>query len=241
MITRTDAELIADVRLRSDLGSGQFRTDANIRRYLNESHRRGTAKLIALFDQLLLSKSGTINTAAATQTTALPADFFILHRFRVTLNNNNRVDIPRAEVGDLDIDQENRGWNVFNAYPKYRLEGTNVRWVPTPQAIHAVTIYYISTDIAFANAGTAKEELTLTNDYINVYWLLDQWVVLDAAIKVKGDQEEDISTLVFERDEIWKDFDTIMDNRAAEHPPQVRDVYGAPPGGYHRNYWYNQR
>lgn len=224
MITRTDAQLISEVRDRSDLGNSQFRTDAQIRRYLNEANRQLTAKLLALHGADYLYATDTIATVDGTALYDLPDDCFKAKFFRVTINGN-RVDIPRATTDEIDLDNESAGWAGVLTRPKHRIQGDQVRFVPTPRAVHTVTVHYIHTAIAFDGAvgNAAIEELSDSADFLQGYWGFEEWVVLKAAIKVKHDQEEDSSQLLFELGELWKDIEKIADDRTDTEPEQVRD------------------
>lgn len=225
MLTRTDANLIADVRLRSDLGASTFRTDAQIRRYLNEANRQLTMKLIALYGQDYLHKTGTINTAASQASNDLPADCFQAKWFRVTLDGE-RINIPRASTEDMDVETDSQGWAAYGAQPKHRLQEEKVLWVPTPTAVHVVTIAYIHTAIAYNTGGTAITELSTGTDEIDGRWGWEEWVVLRAAIKIKHDQDEDSSALRSEALELLKDIENVASDRDISNPIQIRDSYG---------------
>lgn len=223
MITRTDAQLISEVRDRSDLGDSLFRTDTQIRRYLNEANRQLTSKLLAIHGADYLTTSGTINTVAGTALYDLPDDCFKAKFFRVTIGGR-RVEIPRATTDEIDKDDSSAGWESVVSRPKHRIQGIQVRFIPTPLAAHAVTVHYIHTAIAFDGADdSAIDELADNSDYLNSYWNFEEWIVLKAAIKVKHDQEEDSSQLVYELNELWSDIEKIADDRTDTEPEKIRD------------------
>jgi hypothetical protein len=229
MIERTDANLIADVRLRSDLDTSLFRTDAQIRRYLNEANRQLTAKVVSFFGEGYLAKISTINTAAGTPTSAPPADCYMIRFMRVTLENDDRVNIGRTVTDDIDTDVDALGWSILGSRPTYRWEDQVIRWHPTPQAVHTVTVHYVRTYVAYNSGGTPILELSTGTDKINAYWGGDEWIVLSAAIKIKNDQEEDIRGLLAERDQLWNDISAMLSQRDEANPPKVRSSYGDPP------------
>lgn len=222
---RTDTNLIADVRNRSDLGASLYRTDAQIRRYLNESHRRMTAKLLRLFGSGYYEATTTVETTADQQWTTMPTDMFILRNLRVTLNSDQRIDIGRADSGEIDKDTGTNGWDTFLASPRHRILGGRFYWFPTPRAVHVVTVNYVTNETSFNTGGNAILELTTGTDYIDGYWGFEQWVVLDAAMKIKKDQDEDVKDLMTEQDGVWADFSAIADMRNEQHAPRVRDSY----------------
>ncbi len=97
---RSIVEMVADVRNRSGLESSQFRTDADITRYLNESGYKLTGKIIAEHpDANYLYKSGTISTTSGTSAYDLPNDCFQPLAFRVTLDGV-RINIAKGDIDD---------------------------------------------------------------------------------------------------------------------------------------------
>ena len=233
MLTRTDAQLISEVRDRSDLGDSAFRNDAQIRRYVNEANRQITSKLLAIHGADYLTTSDTINTVAGTALYDLPSDCFKAKFFRVTVNGV-RFNIPRATTDDIDMDNQSAGWSSPLVRPMHRIQGIQVRFVPTPQAVHTVTVHYIHTAIAFDGADdSAIDELADNLDYLNSYWNFEEWIVLKAAIKVKHDQEEDSSQLYAELNELWSDIEKIADDRTDTEPERVRDTERNIDWGYY--------
>ena len=100
--TRTLTNLISDVRLRADMASSQFVTDAEVTEYLNQS-------IAALFNQQVASqgmayyeKSQTITTVSGTPLYALASDFYqvlmieaSLSGYLVELDPFERIDHGR--------------------------------------------------------------------------------------------------------------------------------------------------
>lgn len=225
MLTRTLADLTSDVRDRSDLGDSQFRTDTQIKRYLNSSNRQMTAKLIALYGSDYLAANDTINTVSGTAYYNLPSDCFAPKFFRITLDGH-RMRIPRATVDDIDVDDDTLSWGKFGVIPQHRVMKDQVLFTPTPNAVHVITVHYISTAIAFEGGDDSRiEEMVNTDDYIQGYWNYEEWVVLNAAIKVKNDQEEDPTSLMIEQRAIWDDIVQIAGDRTTTEPEKIRDAY----------------
>lgn len=225
MITRTLAELTSDVRDRSDLGDSQFRTDTQIKRYLNTSNRQLTGKLLALYGADYLDTKDTIATVAGTTYYDLPSDCFTPKFFRITLDGI-RINIPRATVDDIDIDDDTHSWGIRGIIPKHRVSKDQVLFTPTPNAVHTITVHYVTEAIAFEGGDDSRiEEMVNSDDYIQGYWNYDEWVVLNASIKVKDDQEEDPSLLIIEQEKIWKDIEAIAKNRTTTEPDRIRDAY----------------
>jgi hypothetical protein len=56
-------------------------------------------------------------------------------------------------------------------------------------------------------------------------WGFERYVVLDASIKVRRDQEEDVRDLLQEREELYDRIDREMASRVVTKPARVRDVF----------------
>jgi hypothetical protein len=56
-------------------------------------------------------------------------------------------------------------------------------------------------------------------------WGFERYVVLDASIKVRRDQEEDVRDLLQEREELYDRINREMASRVVTKPPKVRDVF----------------
>ncbi len=247
---RSIVEMVADVRNRSGLESSQFRTDADITRYLNESGYKLTGKIIAEHpDANYLYKSGTISTTSGTSAYDLPNDCFQPLAFRVTLDGV-RINIAKGDIDDLDTEVTNQGWGLdsFNR-PTHMLmgfastfTGVQVIFMPTPTATYTVTVHYIP-QLPFANvSGTSTRLADMTsgtsNHNVMSEWGWEEWVVLDTSIKIKNDQEEDPRALMMERQEIWQMISSMVSNRTVTEAPKVRDAYGA---SYRENQDYRYR
>lgn len=230
MITRTLAELIADVRVQSDLRDSQFCTDLQITRFINEENRRLTGKLIQIYDQDWLHKVFTITTEAGKSNYALPSDCFTPKWFRMAVQSTIR-QIPRAQ--NEMVGMEDGTGTDFAEDPYYRIQGAEVRFVPTPTTIVTVTIEYIPTAIAYAPAegegsDAAVDDLTDDDDYIDCRWGWEQYVVKRVAKRIKDMQEEDSSALAMEIADLGNDIKELASNRVTNSPVLMKSAYDLP-------------
>jgi len=235
MLNRTLVNMTQDVRNRSGLGDSQFRTNLQIARYLNEANRQLTSRLIALYGQDWRHKNDTISTKAGEALYDMPADCFVAKFFRVTLDGY-RIDIPRAGNDDIDTEVSAEGWSAGSTDStnvRHRMQGRQVRFTPTPIAVHTVTVHYVPTAVAweegYGSADDAEiDEMSADTDYIDSRFGWEEWVVIKAAIKVKTDQEEDITALKNELDELWQDIENTAGNRVTGSPEKIRSSYEMP-------------
>ena len=244
-LTRTVAQLIADARNRSGLESCQFRTDSDIRRYLEESGFKMFGKIDAQYPgAYYLFASDTIAVSSGTALYDLPDGCFKPIAFRVTIDGV-RESIPQANIDEIDKDVTSPGW--ASRWPRHRVMGfstaspdeTQVMFTPTPTASHTVTCWYIPQKpfILTGSPDTRDDDLDATNGKITTEWNWEEYIVLDTAIKIKNDQEEDPRAIMMERQELWEMIELQVANRTVTEAPRVRDVYS----DYITDYYYPRR
>ena len=227
--------MISDARNRSGIEANQIRTDTDITRYLNESGYFLTGKILAEHpDATFLYKTGTISAVNGTSVYDLPNDCFQPYLFRVTVNGE-RVNIPRSDIDELDIETSNLGWDTTGVRPTHRLmgyaatfTGPQVKFMPTPTASYTVTVHYIPhLPFAINDSGfTRLEDMSDTAKHVFMSeWGWEEFIVLHTAIKLKHDQDEDAVFLERELGAWWDVISNQIKSRTTTEAPQVRDAY----------------
>jgi hypothetical protein len=112
------------------------------------------------------------------------------------------------------------GWNNTSRVPQ-------VKFIPTPTQSYTVTIHYIPQLIFYdTSGGTRIAELSNNATHVmESEWGFERYVVLDASIKVRRDQEEDVRDLLQEREELYDRINREMSSRVVTKPPRVRDIF----------------
>jgi len=234
-LLRTAALLIADVRNRSGLEANTFRTDADILRYLEESAYKLYGMIQADHpDSYYLYASDTISVVSGTTIYVMPDYCFKPICFRVTVGGQ-RINIPRADIDEIDTEVSNAGWDLYGNYPRHRMLGYNttspgelqVMFVPTPTASYTVTVHFIPQKPFFYDdtADVRSDSLDAAKGAMTTEWNWEEWAVLDAAIKIKNDQEEDPRALQQERHELWQMITKQAESRVESEPARTRDAY----------------
>lgn len=125
------------------------------------------------------------------------------------------------------------GWGRGGSPIAYRVVGKDsshvrrIELLPKPLGTHAIRIWYVPT-------ATELTSDTSTYDGLSGY---DQWVVLDSAVSLGSDEEDDVSTWILERERIWAEQiaplfavadqatpDTVVDVEAG----YIGEEFGAP-------------
>jgi len=243
-LTRTAAQLTTSLRNRCDHLVGTFRDDSVLRGYLSDSCRSLVSWLVDDFEELYWAKSATVNAVADVQTTALPADFWKLIAFRLTIDQR-RERIQRADLDAIDVEGQSLGGWTGGRWPRHRLIGADIYWAPIPRAAAVVTAFYVPTVIFKDTGGTPIADFAASTDTFDGIFGWDQWVVLDSAIKFANDEGKDSGKFAPELQRREIEIRNAAANRMADDAPKVRDRWDPsdgdgltrngrmPPGGFY--------
>lgn len=216
--TRTLTLLRDEVRQRADVEDATvWLPNAELTRYINQSIARLYTK-ITQADEGNYITSATVNTAANVATAALAAAFFKLIHIEVNLGGDKPQTLRRWQFKERHL-YGTSGW-VAGEPIAYRLIGDTLHLLPVPKAVHAMTVYYIP----------AITDLSADGDTFDGRNGWEEWVVLDAAIKVRLKEESDIAELVHERDALRADICPSVAHQDQSEPDYVQDVEGTSRG-----------
>lgn len=171
----------------------------------------------------ILSASTTFNTVSGTTSYAVPSDFAALE-YMVYLYQGENQPMFRRVIEDIDLAprQNASAWGVSDAI--YALEGeffvTN-----DPKDVFTVTVRYVP-ELPMRNAGgTPIPDFSADTDVLLCKSGIDQWVVWDAAIKVKRKQDQDPSMFVAARGDIEEVLKASLVDRDTLHAPTVSNAW----------------
>lgn len=220
--TRTLTQLIADVRQRADAEQSQHVSDAEITRYINQGIARLHAKIVEMDEDefatdLLLSVPAGVSSVEMTTTTPEPgpvvpykilsvdeiADSGEVRNIRRFMTRERARLTSSANAGDYTT--------------RYRLRGLNtILFVPPFESATTVSVTYVASSVDLVSGADSYDGRD--------GW--EEWVTLDAAIKVLLKEETDPSGLMAERDRVEADIRVQIAHRDRAEPPHVRDVIG---------------
>jgi hypothetical protein len=196
------------------------------------------ASLAELYD-LLIQKYGNnyfvtsfkVYTDGARDTFALPSDFYKLlgvdlifnnsPQGRITLRPYNFADRNRFVYPNVQVT-----FGIMSNL-RYRLEGSNVKFIPLPASNQAMELWYIPR-ITYLALDTD------TADGVSG-WL--EYVVVDAAIKCLQKEESDVTVLMAQKQALIKRIEEAAENRDAGFPATVNDTTRTGQGGWGGGGW----
>lgn len=215
--TRTLTLLRDEVRQRADIESATTAfPDSELTRYINQSIARLHRKIHRVQPDMLVT-STTITTAASTESYALPATFYALVGSpEVNLGGPGPSTLHRWQWADRASYLYEGGW-AYGRPVAYRLVGADtISFLPIPNAVYSVKVFYVP----------APTDLSADGDTFDGRSGWEEWVVLDAAIKVATKEERDITDLRAERDDAWAEIAADLPQQDRGAPSRVADVTG---------------
>lgn len=209
MATLSELRTRARERADMELASGQsdtthFITNAELNRYINASIKELHDLIVQAPDSSYFLTSTTVTGLADTKEYALPATFY-------KLAGVDRED--GTPVKKFNWEKRNK------AGLRYRLRGGNLRFDEVPPVGEVFTVWYHSKPTDLSADGD-------TYDGVNGW---DEYVVVDAAIKMKSKQEDDVSSLMAEKTSLLSRVQTMAQDRDVGEPEVMKDVkYDSP-------------
>jgi hypothetical protein len=212
--SRSLTSLIADIRQRTNQENSTFVTDSEITEYLNQELAELHARLTQGEGQPHIRSSANI---AVTQGTALyslslvAADFWRLQEVTATINGITGTLHPfmQQEHGWL---QNTGPWGPYSPV-SYRLQGTNIEFLPSTQSFTA-TIYYTPYCPRLVNGSDVF-------DGFNGY---EMAAIYGTCAVIAAKEESDPAFHLSQKERIFRHIDSLASQRDAGHPERVQDV-----------------
>lgn len=210
--TRTLTEMIADVRVRTNLETSTFVTDAEITEYLNQELAELWARIAQGSGAPHYRSAYSIAVAVGQTLYPLPADYWQCQGVEATIDGSTyrlRSFAP-AERAALASSLTRYPW--FDA-TKYRIQAENIEFQPVNQAFDAV-LYYTPSQPRLINGGD-------TFDGYNGY---EMAAIYGACATCQAKEETDPTFYLAQRSRIYDLIESLAAQRDASEPERVQDV-----------------
>jgi len=223
--TATLLELKTQARQRADQVNSTFVSDAELTSYINESATELYDLLVTSYETYYLT-SQNVTVVSGTDTYALPTTFYKLKG--IDFNPiNPPVGQSAITLMPYNFNERNRfvytpAFNIvgLNSF-KYSVQGSNIKFIPVPSQGGTIVIWFIP--------YLGKMVLdTDTLDGINGW---EEYVVVDAAIKMMQKEESDPQALMIQKEALKKRIEQSAPSRDAGFPKRMSDVRRANPFG----------
>jgi len=207
-------------RERSDMVNSNFISDSELNRYINSSIKDLYDRLINAGEYYYVS-SADISVVGGTATYSLPNDFYKLLGVDLVIDSNgNAVTLRPFQFEQRNSYLFTPTWNVVGlSYLRYMLQGSNIKFVPVPSGATTVRLWYSP---AFADLVSDSDSF----DGINGW---EEYVILDAAIKMMIKEESDPQALMVQKQGMIQRLNEMKLMRDIGSPSKIADMSRTMP------------
>jgi hypothetical protein len=153
----------------------------------------------------------------------LPDDFAALVNITFVDSTSLSRKLSRADIDEIDLQTvAGQDWTFTKAL--YTILGTRLI-TSKPQGVYTLSMRYVPELPMFNTANNPIPDFTTDTDYILCSGAIDQWVVLDSAIKVNRKQQIDPSPQIAARDEIEVNLLNNVSDRNIHDAAQVQNAW----------------
>jgi len=188
-----------------------FIEDSELLPFIDQSWAELYDIMIKTFeDYYLTSSPATVATNASS--IPLPSDFYKLRGLDYDNGSGDYTDVERYNFNERNRKNLASYRNDWSDSPvRYRLQGNTIKLTPTDQAAGNYQVWYYP----------VRTPLVNDSDVIDVISGFEEYIVIDASIKIKQSAEEDIRPLQLAKDDMRKRLEAMSANRDAAKPQTI--------------------
>ena len=208
----TLAQFKTRAREASDQEGSLFVSDSELTTYINSSAQELYDLLVSSFTDLYTTLSAS-QTPTVTAAITLPADFYKLRGVDYQISTSEWVDVQQFSFQERN-NNNSLAFGSFNRLTdvRYRLTGSSILLTPEDKALNSTfRIWYVP----------VMSELVDDTDTFNGINGWEQYIVIDAAIKMLNKEESDSSNLVLQKKQLKERIETMAQNRDAANPEVI--------------------
>jgi len=214
MASFTLAQLKLRARERGDMVNSRFISDTELNSYINASVSELYDLLIASRGENYYISSHPITTSGGDDSYPLPDDFLKLMGVDWILANGSSCDMKEFQWKERNLYTDPAWFNGNFGNSRYQLRGDNITLSPTPTNSQQIKLWYIPKPLTLANDA----------DVFNGINGWEEYVVIDAAIKMRVKEESPVKDLQEAKEEMKRRILQASTGRDSSEPPRVQDV-----------------
>lgn len=220
-LTVTLASLKTQARQRADMENSSFVSDSELLALINNSYAELYDILVQAYGSNYFALETTLTMDQNTQKYALPSDFYKLLGVDLLIDGTYGLATARYVTLDpFEFQERNRFSNIVvstvaGTYPnyRYRLMGQYLRFI-APQTGDTIVVHYVPRVTLLVNDSD-------TVDGVNGF---EEYIIIDAAIKMAIKEESDVSALMAQKQGIMNRIKMMSAQRDVGRAPKVSDV-----------------
>ena len=204
-------------RQRADMENSGFVKDSELNTFINSSIRELYDLLISKFGDDYYLTDSTISLTVSTDTYDLPTDFYKLVGADLLISPTDEpITLQPFMFAERNRYRFRNGTYFYgDSEYKYRIMGNSIKFIPQPNNNYQAKLWYIP---AFTELEVDSDEF----DGINGY---EEWVIIDAAIKMLVKEESDTQQLERAKAQQTQRIENAAANRDVGMPQTISDVH----------------
>jgi len=209
------AELKDKARQRSDMENSNFVSDAELTTYINDSIAELHDLMIQAYDADYFTQDYEFSTTSNVDTYSLPTDFYKLRGVDVRINNDNWQTVKPYNFNERNRNTDGVVWDLLGLPAiRYRIVGANIKFTPKPTQNADIRMWYTPVATQLVNDTDSLDDLNAYAEY----------VVVDAAIKMRTKEESDTTEFVRQKAEMRDRILNMAKNRDSGSSATISDV-----------------
>lgn len=203
-------------RQRADKQNSGFILDAELNQYINNSITELYDLLVGAYGNDYYLTTYQFTTDGTNITYNLPADFYKMEGIDMYVNPSRFITLKPYQFNERGKYQDGSNWAAINALngPRYHLKNNSIEFNPSPPGVYSMSLYYVP----------ASPTLSLDTDTFDGINGWEEYVIIDAAIKMLQKEESDVGVLEGQKASIMKRINLMAENRDFGHSFRVSDV-----------------
>lgn len=213
-MSQTRLQLRERARQRADQERSTFISDAELNIYLQQSWFELYDIMVSRFEDYY-SQELNVTVPAGSSQINLPANFYKLRGVDYQLDGSTFSTLRQFNF--LERNKRARNFDRLIAGRRnivYRLMGNRLLLLPENDAAGNYKVWYIP------RCPTFVDDTTVVDNVLD----FDEYIVVDAAIKMMVKEESDPAALILEKNALKNRIESMAGNRNAGEPSTVQDV-----------------
>lgn len=203
-------------RLRADkVGSGFIQNDELVA-YINSSATELYDLLVAAYGNDYYRASNVFTTVAQDSTYDLPDDFYKMLGLDYLIGPQEALTLKPFQFNERNRYRIGTYWNAITGAsgPRYNINNGQITFLPVPDGAYSLELWYVPACPVMTDDA---DEFDGVNGW-------EEYIILDAAIKMLGKEDSDVSLLDARLKTIKKRITEMAENRDAGLSFRITDV-----------------
>lgn len=211
-------QLRKESRQRANKEGSGFVLDPELDIYINKSATKLYDLLVGAYGNDYYAKTAPLTTIYNQELYDLPEDFYKLLGIDYIIGPENYLTLKPYQFNERNRFRIGTFWNAIRgvAGPRYRITQNKLSFLPVPDGGYNLDLHYIP---ACPKLVDPDDEFDGVNGW-------EEYIIIDAAMKMLKKEETDTAPLQKEFDALTSRINLMAENRDAGHSFRVTDVRG---------------